>query len=574
MRALFDDMSRIHHKDEIGVLDRRKAVRDNKARPALHELGKGVLHQVLGAGVDVARRLVKNEHGRTADHDARDAKELLLPLGHSALAADDGIIPLGQAADKAVRMHRLGRRDHLLFRTIGIAHAQVFAHGGALQPRLLQHHAVVLAQGRARHVAHIHAVHGNASAVHIVKAHQKIDDRRFSAPRRPDNGDALARSHIHIEMLDEFLFGAIREAHVGEGHLAFRSAELLFAFVGGLFLLPLERKDTSRTGERVLEFGEHFGDLVEGLGVLVAVGKAGRERAHRKRRRCPRRGNGKQCARERNACIDKRVDEPRHGVGRGGKEDSAQSAFAVFLILLVKEFRILVLMRIRLDDAQIADRLVDERRLFGAHFRLALEGLVSARGDEPRREERERRDEHDDKRNFPTQDKEDDEHAENGDDARKELGKSEQKSVGELFRIGEHDARDLAVGMRVKELQGQALKLAERVHAHAGEQMIDNAVIDETHEVLRRKRRRDAHTDGDEDAQNTHIIHLSRAENIVDRTPDKEGNGELCRHADERAEHGDDKQRRIRSQIPQNTAEGFAFVHNEPSFSCEAAISR
>ena len=70
MRALFNDMTRIHHKDEIGVLDRRKAVRDNKARPALHELGKGVLHQVLGASVDVARRLVKNEHGRTADHDA------------------------------------------------------------------------------------------------------------------------------------------------------------------------------------------------------------------------------------------------------------------------------------------------------------------------------------------------------------------------------------------------------------------------------------------------------------------------------------------------------------------------
>ena len=101
MRALFDDGTR---QDEIGVLDRRKAVRHDEAGAPLHELRKGVLHAHFGAGIDGARRLVQDEHGRTGEHDARDAEQLPLPLRERALVADDGIVSFGQAGDEAVRV--------------------------------------------------------------------------------------------------------------------------------------------------------------------------------------------------------------------------------------------------------------------------------------------------------------------------------------------------------------------------------------------------------------------------------------------------------------------------------------
>ena len=249
-------------------------MRDDEARPALHELGEGVLHQFFRARIDVARRLVENEHGRSADHDARHAQKLFLPFGERPFAADDRIVPLGQALDEAVRVHRLCRRDHLFLRAVGLAHAQIFAHGGAFEPRLLQHHAVVFAQRGARDIAHVLPVHRDAAAVHIVKAHQKIDDGRLAAAGGSDDGDAVPRRHADVEIADELLIGTVGEADVLERHVPLCPAQIGAAFVRGLFLLRRERKDARRAGERVLELREHFGDLVEGLGVLVGVKEA------------------------------------------------------------------------------------------------------------------------------------------------------------------------------------------------------------------------------------------------------------------------------------------------------------
>lgn len=52
VRALLHDVTVLHHEDEIGVADGRKAVRDHERRASLSESGHRVLQQQLGAGVD------------------------------------------------------------------------------------------------------------------------------------------------------------------------------------------------------------------------------------------------------------------------------------------------------------------------------------------------------------------------------------------------------------------------------------------------------------------------------------------------------------------------------------------
>lgn len=107
-------------------------------------------------------------------------------------------------------------------------------------------------------------------------------------------------------------------------------------------------------------------------------------------------------------------------------------------------------MRERLDDLQIPDHLVDEARLLGARRRLLLEHGIGVRGDELGDEEGKRRHAEHDERDLPAQHEEDDEHAQNGRRARKQLRKAEEKAVGELLGVRDDDGGRLAVGAAVE----------------------------------------------------------------------------------------------------------------------------
>ena len=58
MRALFYHSARLHNEYGVGVDNRRKAVCDDKRRPALHELFKCVADFAFRTGVDRRRRFV------------------------------------------------------------------------------------------------------------------------------------------------------------------------------------------------------------------------------------------------------------------------------------------------------------------------------------------------------------------------------------------------------------------------------------------------------------------------------------------------------------------------------------
>lgn len=78
--ALFNDVAVTHYKDNVRLTNGGKAVSYDKACPALHKAYKGFLYLYLGSGVDRGGSLVKDKHGRQAEHYSGNAQQLLLAL--------------------------------------------------------------------------------------------------------------------------------------------------------------------------------------------------------------------------------------------------------------------------------------------------------------------------------------------------------------------------------------------------------------------------------------------------------------------------------------------------------------
>src|SRR5438105_11669739 len=67
VRSLLDDPAVLEHDDQIGVADRRQAVRDHESGPAVQQPAQGALDLLLGADVDRARRLVEDQDARVGE---------------------------------------------------------------------------------------------------------------------------------------------------------------------------------------------------------------------------------------------------------------------------------------------------------------------------------------------------------------------------------------------------------------------------------------------------------------------------------------------------------------------------
>ena len=200
------------------------------------------------------------------------------------------------------------------------------------------------------------------------------------------------------------------------------------------------------------------------------------------------------------------------------------------------------------------------------------------RRDEAGGEHGERRDAYDDEGDLPAQHEQDDEHAEDGRNARQQLREAQQKSVRELLRIRQDDARDFAVRAGVEIFEGQPLELCKGVLADAGEHMKDDAVVDEAERVLRGERHGDAGADGGKETKDAVIVDLPLPDDAIDRLADEIGYGELRGDGRERAQHREREKGRKGPQIAENAAHCRAFcrnfLHCSVSFACEAAISR
>ena len=187
---------------------------------ALEHGRERLLDQAFGLGVDGARRFVEDDDGRIFQDDAGEGQELLLPCGESGAALLQRMfVAVLEAADKAVRVDELRRRDTFLIGGIRPSVADIF-HDRALEDEgLLHQYADFLSQGLQRHFPDIMPVDAHTSLLHIIEPGQHVDDRGLARAGGAHEGDRLAGLHMQVKMLEHVGVLLVGEGDIVEVHL-------------------------------------------------------------------------------------------------------------------------------------------------------------------------------------------------------------------------------------------------------------------------------------------------------------------------------------------------------------------
>ena len=132
----------------------------------------------------------------------------------------------------------------------------------------------------------------------------------------------------------------------------------------------------------------------------------------------------------------------------------------------------------------VADQFFDQTRHFGAGLALHLEHRIGVGGNEPRDENRQRRQRHNDQRNAPVDEQHDSQRAQNRQHAGEQLGKAHQQTVAELLHVGGNAADSIAGAVGIHIFERQNLQLLKRTDTHITHDLKGNAVIDDIHQPL------------------------------------------------------------------------------------------
>ena len=270
-------------------------------------------------------------------------------------------------------MGSLCRRHDLLLRRIGRAIGDILPHGSGLQPGILQHHAVAAPQGLSGHRADILSRCPDHAPIHIVKAHQQIDECGLTATGRAYDGHPLTGCNLQIQIPDQGFFGHIGEFHMLQLHLTHLGSVRQFRFLRGLLLLIQQVEHPLGAGNRVLQLCHHAADLIEGLCILAGVTQKYAELTD---------GNAagayKQRTYQSHCRIDNVVDKSCAGVGKAGEEGSMQRRLGKAVVAFRKLLQTLFLMTVGFHHPLTLYQFIDEGCLDAPLLGLLLEMLMGA----------------------------------------------------------------------------------------------------------------------------------------------------------------------------------------------------
>ena len=210
--ALLYHLAAPEHKNMVCRADGRKPVGDHKAGLACHQGAHCRLDLLFGAGIHVGGGFVQNQHLGIQEHGPGDGQQLLLPLGDGgAIVRKNGVVPLGQPGNEGMDPGSLCRRNHLFHGGPRLSVGDVVKDAALEQPGVLQDHGVSPEQGASCETANILPVYQHLAAVHIVKAHEKIDDGSFTSPGGADDGGKAARLCVEAQTCDNGAPGDVGE---------------------------------------------------------------------------------------------------------------------------------------------------------------------------------------------------------------------------------------------------------------------------------------------------------------------------------------------------------------------------
>ncbi len=120
----------VKHNDDIGILDRRQTVSNDKYRSALHQSVHACLYNLLGSGIDGRSCFIQDHDRRIGDGCSGNGQQLALSLRQiAAISSQHGLIALWQMADKTIRTSQLGSGNTLTIRCVQSAIADIIHDG-------------------------------------------------------------------------------------------------------------------------------------------------------------------------------------------------------------------------------------------------------------------------------------------------------------------------------------------------------------------------------------------------------------------------------------------------------------
>src|SRR5690606_578351 len=115
MGSGLDDAPRLEHVDDVSVANGGQPMRDNERGATLRRAVECRLHGPLAHGVESARGLVEQQHGRILEQHARDRDALLLTAAEAIAAlANDRLVAILEARDRVVNVGGPARLLELL----------------------------------------------------------------------------------------------------------------------------------------------------------------------------------------------------------------------------------------------------------------------------------------------------------------------------------------------------------------------------------------------------------------------------------------------------------------------------
>ena len=431
---------------------------DDKAGAALHQAVHGGLDALLGAGVHTAGGLIQNQDAVVGQDGAGDGQQLLLALAHvGGVLVQLHLVAAGQGADEVVGVGSLGGGNDLLVGGVQTAVADVLHDGALEQPGVLQHHAEALAQSAAVKVAHVVAVQGDGTGVHIVEAHEQLDHGGLARAGGADDGHLLAGLHRTAEVVDDGLVRGVAEFDVVEGHLTVDAGGVCPAGrVGGLVLFRLVQELEHPLGGsgHALQHVGHLRQLLDGLGEVLDVLDEGLDVAD---------GDGTVGGKDAAHDGHRHIAQVAHKVHDGHHQAREKLALpGGFVQLVVGGVEVVQHHGLAVEGLDHVVAGVDLFHLAVHHAQgglLGLEVLLAEPDHQQHQCQRHRQDQQGDQGHAGADGQHHDQHADHGGHAGDELGDALVQALAQGVHIVGDAGQHLAHGALFKVGQGQAVDL-------------------------------------------------------------------------------------------------------------------
>ncbi len=138
MCSLFDDTSLIHDKNQIGILDRRETMGNDKARPPFHQATHRLLDEDFRPCIHTRGRFIENHDRRIGKNGPSDRQQLFLTLRDvRGFLIQDRIVPVRQRPDEVISVRRFGCGDDFLLGRSTLTVSKIIPDRTVEEPRIL-----------------------------------------------------------------------------------------------------------------------------------------------------------------------------------------------------------------------------------------------------------------------------------------------------------------------------------------------------------------------------------------------------------------------------------------------------